>query len=101
MPKQFTSLFDFKLNPEKTLSDQTIAKYKRHLNHLAEEGIKNKEDILNNPNKVLEIIKSKGTSQLKKNYYFASIFYATGRQDYEKDPRGLPLFKAFQENYKS
>jgi hypothetical protein len=32
---------------------------------------------------------------------FAAIFYATGRQDYEKDPRGLPLFKAFQENYKS
>ena len=99
MPKKFESQFDFQPNPEKNVTAQTLANYKRHLNHLAQEGIKNKDDILNNPQKVVDIIKKNGNTQVKKNFYYASVFYATGRQDYEKDPRGLPIFKAFQENY--
>lgn len=93
--------FDFQINPEKELAARTLANYRNALNKLAADGIKNKQDILNNADKTVELIKQHGTTKLKRNYLFAAVFYATGRQDYENDPRGLPIFKAFQENYKS
>jgi len=100
-PRNTGPKFEFVLNAEKSLAPRTIATYKSYLNQLAAKGIMNKEDILSKASKVAEIVKEIGDTKIKRNYLFAAIFYATGRQDYEKDPRGLPIFKAFQENYKS
>jgi hypothetical protein len=100
-PRNTGPKFEFELNPEKSLAPRTIATYKSYLNKLAEKGIKNKNDILSNPQKVVDIVKEIGDTKIKRNYLFGAIFYVTGRQDFEKDPRGLPIFKAFQENYKS
>lgn len=94
-------LFEFEENPDKPLADRTLANYKNALEKLASKGIKNKNDILNNAKKVVSLVDELCDSKLQRNYMFAAIFYATGKQDYEKDSRGLPLFKAFQENYKS
>jgi hypothetical protein len=94
-------LFDFVENPDKPLAERTLANYKNALEKLASKGIKNKNDILNNAKKVVSFIPELCDTKLQKNTMFAALFYATGRQDYEKDPRGLPIFKAFQENYKS
>lgn len=98
-PKEL--LFQFVENPDKPLADSTLKSYKRYLNHLAKEGFKNKDDLLNNSTKVVETIKRIGDTKLKRNYLYASIFYITGKIDFEKDPRGLPLYNGFQENYKS
>jgi hypothetical protein len=100
-PKNNSAKFEFELNPEKSLAPRTIATYKSYLNQLAAKGIKNKNDILSNASKVVEIVKEIGDTKIKRNYLYAAIFYATGKQDYEKDSRGLPIFKGFQENYKS
>ena len=99
-PKKKQLLFDFKENPDKPLADRTLANYKNALEKLASKGIKNKEDILNNAQKVVSLIPELCTTQLQTNTMFAAIYYATGHQDYTADTRGLPIFKAFQENYK-
>lgn len=102
MPRHKKELtFDFVENPEKPLAERTLANYKNALEKLASRGIKSKKDILANASTVVALIPELCDTKLQKNIMFAAIFYATGRQDYEKDPRGLPLFKAFQENYKS
>lgn len=100
MPKKSTILFEFEDNPDKPIADSTKRAYKNHLNQLAVEGFKNKDQILNNAEKVVEAIRKIGTSQVKRNFLFASVFYAVGRLDLEKDTRGKPLFDAFQKNYK-
>jgi hypothetical protein len=100
MPRKPKSSFDFVENPEKPLAASTLTSYKRYLNKLGEAGFKNKEALLTNAPEVVKTIEELATTKIQKNYFFAAIFYATGRQDYEKDPRGLPIFKAFQDNYK-
>ena len=100
-PKKKQSLFEFVENPDKPLADRTLANYKNALEKLASRGIKNKEDILNNASKVVTLIDELCDTKLKKNYMFAAIYYATGQQDYDKDTRGLPIFNAFRDNYKS
>lgn len=97
--KQLT--FEFVENPDKPLAERTLANYKNALEKLATKGIKNKNDILSNASTVVSLVPELCDTKLQKNIMFAALFYATGRQDYEKDARGLPIFKAFQENYKS
>ena len=103
-----TPVFDFQVNPEKeNLAKSTISIYKNRLNQITEfsskqEGqdvIKNKEDILKNPTRVVELIHSASDDRKKRASYFASVFYAIGRQDLDKDPTALPLVRAFQKNY--
>jgi len=100
-PKKKQNLFDFQINQEKPLAERTLANYRNALEKLATKGIKSKEDILNNASKVVSLITELCDTKLQRNYMFAAIYYATGQQDYQKDPRGLPIYKAFQENYKS
>lgn len=99
-PKQKTE-FEFVENPDKSLADSTLKSYKRHLNMLAREGFCNREDLLNKSPEVVETIKRIGTSKVKRNFLYAAVFYSTGKMDFLEEPRGLPLFKGFQENYNS
>ena len=101
MPRKSPMQFEFVENPEKDIADSTKKAYKNHLNQLAAAGFKNKQQLLDNAEKVVEAVKRLGTTKVKRNFFFAAIFYATGRLDFEKDSRGLPLFRAFQENYKN
>jgi hypothetical protein len=101
MPPKQKEQFEFIENLEKPLADSTLASYKRHLNLLAKEGFKNREDLLNNSPKVVETIKRIGTSKVKRNFLYAAVFYITGRLDLISEPRGVPLYNGFQENYKS
>ena len=101
MPPKPKIEFEFVENKDKPLADSTLVAYKRHLNMLAREGFMNKEDLLNKSPQVVETIKKIGTSKIKRNFLYASVFYSTGKMDFEKEPRGLPLFKGFQENYNS
>lgn len=99
--------FDFVNNPEKTITPSTAKLYKQKLNSLTknflqEDGkskIKNKEDILNHAKDVADFVKGLSSKQMR-SLMLGAIFYAIGRQDFDKDPRGKPLFEAFQENYK-
>ena len=99
--------FDFKDNPEKTITAGTMKTYKQKLNVLSRSVldvsgnplIKKSEDILIHADAVASYLKTITNTQ-GKNLMLASIFYAIGRQDFVKDPRGLPIFHAFQENYK-
>lgn len=100
-PKQQKVLFDFVENPDKPLADSTLKMYKRYLNILAQEGFQNREDLLNKSPQVVETIKRIGTSKVKRNFLYGAVFYSTGRLDFLTEPRGLPLYKGFQENYNS
>lgn len=100
-PKQDKVVFEFVENPEKPLADSTLASYKRHLNMLAREGFLNKEDLLNKSPQVVETIKKIGTSKVKRNFLYGAVFYIVGKMDFLIEPRGLPLYKGFQENYNS
>lgn len=92
--------FDFVISSEKTLADSTIKTYRRYLNLLAARGFKNRESLLANSKQVVDTITELGDSQIKRNNFYAAVFYSTGRLDFDKEPRGLPLYKGFQENYK-
>lgn len=101
-----TIVFDFQYNPEKSIQPSTQKVYKQKLNALARNTlgpdgkprILNKTDILNNIPLVVEHIQGLKSKQ-GKSISFAAVFYAIGRQDFDADPRGLPLYKAFQEHY--
>lgn len=92
--------FEFVENPEKTLAPSTLAAYKRYLNLLANQGFKNKEELLMNPSAVVDYIKSV-KSKGQRNFLYGAVFYSTGRLDVESDGPGKILYKGFQENYKS
>lgn len=103
-----TPVFDFKINPEKeNLAKTTISVYKNRLNQITElsskeEGksvIRTKEDILADPKRVVDLIQGTTDDRKKRASYFASVFYAIGRQDLDKNPTAIPLVEAFQKNY--
>lgn len=99
-------VFDFQYNPEKTIQPSTQKVYKQKLNSLTRNTldskgtprIKNKTDILSNIPLVLDHIAGIKSKQ-GKSITFAAVFYAIGRQDFDADPRGLPLYNAFQSHY--
>lgn len=92
--------FNFQENPDKSISAGTKKIYKQKLNVLARSvNVLNKEDILNNSKEVAEYINGL-TNKQGRNLSLAAIFYAIGRQDFERDPRGYPIYQAFQDNYK-
>ena len=93
--------FEFVENPEKNLAPSTLISYKRYLNQLAKEGFKNKEDLLNHSVEVVKTIGRLGDTKVKRNFLYGAVFYITGKMDFQEDPRGLPLFRGFQENYKA
>ncbi len=99
-------VFDFQENTEKQIADSTKKLYKQKLNALTrntydtenQPQILNKTDILTKVPVVMNYLDTL-TSKQAKSITFAAIFYAIGRQDFDADPRGLPLYKAFQSHY--
>lgn len=106
-PNRMTKFtFDFKYNPEKSIQPSTQRVYKQKLNALArgivttdgKQRIREGNDILNNAEDVVKYVEGMKSRQAK-SLMMGAIFYSIGRQDFEKDNRGLPLYKVFQSNY--
>jgi hypothetical protein len=91
--------FDFKPNPDKEISASTLKLYKSKLNTLSKDGFKTKDDLLNKSSDVVKALKEKDLTKQGLGQYLAAIFYAIGRQDFEKDPRGKVYYTLFQANY--
>lgn len=113
MPKRKTDpvVFDFQLNPEKTLSERTLADYKKRLDKITALSvekhkedkknpiIKNKEDLLAHSEYVVRLIKQISEKRLALCAAYSSVFYSTGRQDYEADARGKIYYEEFRHVY--
>lgn len=54
---------------------------------------------MNQSSEVVKVLKEKELTKQGLGQYLAAIFYATGRQDFEKDPRGKIYYTLFQSNY--
>lgn len=99
--------FEFQINPDKVITANTLKAYKAKLNALTkatldetkQPRVRTKQDILAKPSVVLDWVQSLPSRQ-SKSLAFAAIFYAIGRQDFVADPRALPIYNAFQVNYK-
>lgn len=99
-------VFDFKYNPEKSIQPSTQRVYKQKLNALArgivttdgKQRIKEGKDILDNAEDIVKFVEGMKSRQAK-SLMMGAIFYSIGRQDFDKDSRGLPLYKLFQSNY--
>jgi hypothetical protein len=99
-------VFEFALNPEKTLATSTLSNYKGALNRLAEFSafenerdktkplIKTKADLLNHPEHTIALIKEHISARLTKSATLAAIFYSIGRQD-----ENHPYVKEFRTLY--
>lgn len=106
-----TDLFDFQMNPEKTLSERTLADYKKRLDTIAALSatkhkedkknplIKTKEDLLNHADYVVSLIQSASDKRLALCAFYSSVFYSVGRRDYEADPRGKIYLTEFRKVY--
>ena len=107
LPRMPTAPFEFQINPDKVITASTLKAYKSKLNALAkatvdeekQPRVRTKQDILTKPSLVLEWVQSLPSRQ-SKSLAFAAIFYAIGRQDFVADPRALPIYNAFQVNYR-
>ena len=104
--------FDFQRNPDKPdLKQITLTSYKSklqsitelsHFEHERDESkplILNKEDLLNHSEYVVNLIKQHNTKRLVFCAIYSAIFYAIGRQDFEKDARGKIYTDEFRKAY--
>jgi hypothetical protein len=113
MPRRKTDpvVFDFQINPEKTLSERTLADYKKRLDKITALSveknkenkknpiIKNKDDLLAHSDYVVSLIKQMSDKRLALCAFYSSVFYSTGRQDYESDARGKIYYEEFRQVY--
>jgi len=105
--------FEFTINSEKSLADLTLRNYKRQLNKITKISflenekessnpvVLNKEDLLRYSSYVSNIIKENITNRQMLCVTYSAIFYALGRQDFTKDPRGEIFTLEFRKVYYS
>jgi len=87
--------FEFTENPEKSLSATTLRKYKNCLNSLSEQNINTKQDLLSNPQDVINKINTLASSKTEAMYFYSAVFYIIGREDFTKSPPHASYYNEF------
>jgi len=105
--------FEFTVNSEKDLAALTLRNYKRQLNKITKISylenekdtsypvVLNKQDLLRYSSYVTNLIRENITNRQMLCVTYSAIFYALGRQDFTKDPRGEIYTLEFRKVYYS
>lgn len=106
-----TPVFDFQLNPEKTLTASTLKIYRGSLNKITaasyEQSLKdkrkkpilNKKDLLAKNKQVVDIINSLTESRATKCALYSAVFYAVGTKNLTKNKKYSHIVDEFRKIY--